>query len=107
MDASKNVTCPASPAGNCVIEATIVVQVLSTTSADNRMSFCPYIDNVVFNPTGACPLVGVLPVNRYEAFTFTWAKYNVTPGVHKLRTSAQVDANALLGLISIKYDVYK
>jgi len=107
MDANHNISCPASPAGNCVIEVTINVQASSQSAANNRVSVCPYFDGSVSTPTGLCPYVGTAQVGRYEAFNFPWAKYGVTPGIHQLRSAAIFEFAAALGYVEIKYEVYK
>jgi hypothetical protein len=106
LDDPNSITCPSSPAGNCVVEATVIVQVGGTT-ASNRYSVCASIDTKAFTPPGNCPYVGFVPNGHYEAGTFSFAQYNVTPGVHKFRSYFATDKGGVIGNAFVKYNLYK
>ena len=106
IDDVNNLSCPASPAGNCVVTATVSVQ-LAGSSANNLAHLCVTIDNKVINPP-ACPYVGTISSNAtYATFSFPFAKYAVRPGVHKLQSRVGFDATTFVGNVHIQYDVYK
>lgn len=106
IDDPNSITCPSTPAGNCVVEATIIVQVGGTT-ASNRYSVCASIDTNAFTPPGNCPYVGFVPNGHYETGTFSFAQYNVTPGVHKFRSFFGTDKGGTIGNVFVKYNLYK
>ncbi len=100
-----NVTCTAAADKQCVITATVTVQ-LAGTLANNRAWLCLVVDNVTVAP--ACPYVGVVSTNsRFQSFSFPFAKYDVAPGLRKLQARFGFDKNTNVGAIHVQYDVYK
>ena len=100
-----SVVCPASPAGKCVITATVTVQLAGAIAA-NAAHLCFLINNQFVAPV--CPYVGVVPAtSTYQTFSFSFAKYEVAAGTHKLQSRVGFDENTYVGNVHVQYDVYK
>jgi hypothetical protein len=107
LDTASTISCPASPKGNCVVEAEIVVQITGT-APNNRYSFCAAINGKSFNPPDGCPYVGLVPANnRYDTRTLSLAQYEVKPGNHKVQSFLGTDRGGTFASVYIKYNVYK
>lgn len=104
LDAGTTVTCPAQPAGKCVIEAEVTVQVASTV-ADNEIRLCTTLNGAAI--TGKCLTAGTMLVGTHMTMSVPLAQYNVAVGTHAVRSLIQADANATLGYFYVKYNVYK
>jgi hypothetical protein len=53
------------------------------------------------------PLCRFVPNGHYETGTFSFAQYNVTPGVHKFRAFLGTDKGGTIGNAFVKYNLYK
>jgi hypothetical protein len=103
--ATTSVVCPASPAGKCVVTANITVQLAGSVGA-NAAHLCFLINNQWVAPQ--CPYVGLVPsTSTYQTFSFSFAKYDVAVGTHRLQSRLGFDEDTYVGAVHVQYDVYK
>ena len=90
-----------------MVTATVTVQIAGE-SVRNRVWLCALVDKKVMDPPGGCPYVGVTPTDlRYRTYSFSFAKYDVTPGDHRIQSRVGFDYTSYIGHVYVQYDVYK
>jgi hypothetical protein len=106
LDGVSIVTCPVEPSGNCVIVATVTVQV-GGKAGNNRISLCATIDgDRIFTP-GDCIFAGNAPNGHFAALTLPFTQYDVKPGNHRLQSYIKADHGAQLAYTYVEYRVFK